>query len=87
MFLSLTADNIIGLPLTEVDRLNKALETFNSHASKNAVKERYYEGKVSLGEVNLGIALPDGMQGLEIGCAWGSKAVDVLRRGQCLTAL
>lgn len=78
MFLSLTADNIIGLPLTEVDRLNKALETFNSHASKNAVKERYYEGKVSLGEVNLGIALPDGMQGLEIGCAWGSKAVDVL---------
>lgn len=78
MFLSLTADNIIGLPLTEVDRLNKALETFNSHASKNAVKERYYEGKVSLGEVNLGIALPDGMRGLEIGCAWGSKAVDVL---------
>lgn len=78
MFLSLTADNIIGLPLTEVDRLNKALETFNSHASKNAVKERYYEGKVSLGEVNLGIALPDGMQGLEIGCAWGAKAVDVL---------
>ena len=78
MFLSLTADNIIGLPLAEVDRLNKALETFNSHASKNAVKERYYEGKVSLGEVNLGIALPDGMQGLEIGCAWGAKAVDVL---------
>lgn len=78
MFLSLTADNIIGLPLAEVDRLNKALDTFNRHAGKNADKERYYEGKVSLGEVNLGIALPDGMQGLEIGCAWGAKAVDVL---------
>ena len=34
--------------------------------------------RVTLGEVNLGIALPDGMQGLEIGCAWGAKTVDVL---------
>jgi Phage portal protein, SPP1 Gp6-like. len=31
-----------------------------------------------LSEVNLGIALPDGMQGLEIGCAWGANAVDVM---------
>ena len=33
---------------------------------------------MSLREVNLGIALPDGMRSLEIGCAWGAKTVDVL---------
>ena len=38
----------------------------------------FYEGKVTLGEVNLGIALPEGMRGLEVGCAWGAKTVDVL---------
>ena len=28
--------------------------------------------------MNLGLALPEGMRGLEIGCSWGTKAVDVL---------
>lgn len=78
MFLSLTADNVIGLPVSEGDRLNKAIDVFNSHADKNEEKDKYYEGKVALSDVNLGIALPDGMAGLEIGCAWGAKAVDVL---------
>ena len=78
MLLTLTADNVIGLPLAEQERLQKAIDVFNLHTDGNATKERYYEGKISLGEVNLGIALPDGMAGLEVGCAWGAKAVDVL---------
>ena len=45
---------------------------------QNNEKNKYYEGKILLGEVNLGIALPEGMRGLEIGCAWGAKTVDVL---------
>ena len=28
--------------------------------------------------MNLGIALPQGLRGLEVGCSWGQKAVDVL---------
>ena len=78
MFLSLTVDNIVDFPLSEADKLQHCIDVFNNHGAKNAVKERYYEGKISLNEVNLGIALPDGMAGLEIGCAWGAKAVDVL---------
>lgn len=31
-----------------------------------------------MNEVNLGIALPEGFSGLEIGCEWGAKTVDVL---------
>jgi hypothetical protein len=74
----LSAKNIEGLPLDEASRLQDLLDIYTKHHSQNAEKERYYEGKVSLGEVNLGIALPEGMRGLEIGCAWGAKCVDVL---------
>lgn len=76
--LNLNASNIIGLDLNEADRINKLVEIFQYHQFKNCIKNKYYEGKITLNEVNLGIALPDGMSRLEIGCAWGSKTVDVL---------
>lgn len=78
MLLNISANQVAGLDDTAQYKFNKLLNTYNLHNAKNAEKERYYEGKIALGEVNLGIALPDGMQGLEIGCAWGAKAVDVL---------
>lgn len=78
MLLNIVADQVAGLDDATKTKLNKLINVYNAHASKNAEKERYYEGKISLSEVNLGIALPDGMDGLEIGCAWGAKAVDVL---------
>ncbi len=70
--------NVIGLPATDYARLNKLVQTFLQHQAGNSRKNSYYEGKISLGSVNLGIALPEGMSGLEIGCAWGAKCVDVL---------
>lgn len=70
--------DVYGLPLEELERLQKLVTTFNTHSYKNDEKDRYYEGKISLGEVNLGIALPDTLCKLEIGCAWGAKTVDVL---------
>lgn len=70
--------NVYGLPTSEYGRLKKLIEVYLTHQSKNAQKNKYYEGKISLGSVNLGIALPDGLTGLEIGCAWGAKCVDVL---------
>lgn len=70
--------DVIGLPERERAMLGKLLNVYSAHISKNIEKEKYYEGKISLSEVNLGIALPLGMRGLEVGCAWGAKAVDVL---------
>ncbi|MBR4702334.1 MAG: hypothetical protein IKO91_00675, partial [Oscillospiraceae bacterium] len=67
-----------GLTERERAQLKRLLEVYREHASKNKEKDCYYEGKISLGEVNLGIALPEGMKGLEIGCSWGAKCVDVL---------
>ena len=62
----------------EIGALKDLLEIYHAHHGPNVEKDKYYEGKISLGEVNLGIALPKLMRGLQIGCAWGSKCVDVL---------
>lgn len=78
MELVIDVNNIVGLDQNERARFANLVKRFNHHKTSNSQKNRYYEGKVSLGEVNLGIALPHGMQGLEIGCAWGAKTVDVL---------
>ncbi|MCR5370350.1 MAG: hypothetical protein K6E83_06535, partial [Clostridium sp.] len=78
MILSINPDTIQGLTKYEADAFKELLRVYEAHRGNNEVKDRYYEGKISLNSVNLGIALPKGMQGLEIGCAWGAKCVDVL---------
>ena len=67
-----------GLDPIEVERIRDLVDVFNYHNAKNEEKRKYYEGHISVSEVNLGFALPKGIRGLEIGCAWGEKAVDVL---------
>lgn len=67
-----------GLLPEDAERLDRLITIFGSHASANKQKRRYYEGHIPLAEVNLGLALPSGLSGLEIGCSWGEKAVDVL---------
>ena len=78
MELKKTICEAIGLPDEEKAALSRLVSIYNEHSSANATKRKYYEGHIKLGEVNLGLALPHGMAGLEIGCAWGEKAVDVL---------
>lgn len=76
--ININLSQIIGFPVEEQAQLTKLLDVYNQHFVKNQVKEKYYEGNVKLSEVNLGLALPEGMTKLEIGCAWGAKTVDVL---------
>lgn len=76
--INLAPDSVAGLTKYEASALRELLGAYEQHRSKNEEKERYYNGKISLREVNLGIALPDGLSKLEIGCAWGAKCVDVL---------
>lgn len=78
MMLSIDTSTIKDFPVSEIDQFNELIGIFNNHVTKNYEKNRYYEGKVSLSEVNLGIALPENMSKLQIGCAWGAKTVDVL---------
>ena len=76
--INIIPSNIKGFPVEEQGRFTKLLKVYNQHFTKNQTKERYYEGRVTLNEVNLGLALPDGISKLEVGCAWGAKTVDVL---------
>ena len=78
MELNIVPQQIAGFSADEVPQFQKLLTVFNNHIDKNAKKEKYYEGNIKLGDVNLGIALPTGLAKLEIGCAWGAKTVDVL---------
>ena len=78
MQLLIDVGTVAGLPQREQDMLRELLEIYQSHYTKNWEKEKYYEGNIPLSDVNLGIALPFNMKSLQIGCAWGSKAVDVL---------
>lgn len=76
--LNITPGSVSGLNIKDAAMLKKLIDVYNAHEAKNNIKERYYEGKIGLNEVNLGIALPDGLRNLEIGCSWGAKTVDVL---------
>lgn len=78
MYITMNIGSIADLENDERSKLQKLLDVYEYHQSKNSIKDRYYEGHVTLNEVNLGIALPHGLGGLEIGCSWGAKAVDVL---------
>lgn len=78
MQLNIAVSDINGLPLNEQEDFQRLLYVFNTYKSKNCTKKKYYEGKISLGSVNLGIALPDTFNKLEVGCSWGAKTVDVL---------
>lgn len=76
--LKINISQIKDFPAEEMAKFQALVATYNAHSSKNDEKNKYYEGKISLNDVNLGIALPDGLRKLEIGCSWGAKTVDVL---------
>lgn len=78
MFYRLMIPQARGLTEQEKAQLNDLIDVYNHHISKNQLKNKYYEGHVTLNDVNLGIALPHGMRNLEVGCEWGAKCVDVL---------
>lgn len=71
-------NQIKGLPPEEQKKLRTLIDIFNSHQTKNELKQKYYDGNVTLQDVNLGIALPKEFRNLAIGCEWGAKTVDVL---------
>ena len=74
MMNTLNFGHVAGLTAAEQQQLSDLAEAYSYHQSRNATKDKYYEGHVTLRDVNLGIALPTGLRGLEVGCSWGQKA-------------
>lgn len=67
-----------GLTQEEQKQLQELTNIYNTHQGNNVIKDKYYEGHITLQDVSLGIALPKGLSKLEVGCSWGQKAVDAL---------
>jgi hypothetical protein len=78
MQFNIVPDQILGFRIDEIPYFKKLLDIYTQHLFRNNQKNKYYEGNISVNSVNLGIALPEGLRNLEIGCAWGAKTVDVL---------
>ena len=76
--ITLNIGTVPGLSADEQQKLIELQNVFAYHQSKNDTKDKYYEGHIELSDVNLGIALPQGLNKLKVGCNWGQKAVDVL---------
>lgn len=75
---TLNFGTVDGLTGDEQRALRELAGVYEYHQGRNAVKDKYYEGHVTLNDVNLGIALPGGLRNMEVGCNWGQKAVDAL---------
>lgn len=75
---TLNFENVQGLTSIEHKQLNELADVYSYHQSRNTLKDKYYEGHVTLNDVNIGIALPHGFSNLIVGCNWGQKAVDAL---------
>lgn len=60
-------------------QMGALIDEFERHNSKNRLKRRYFEQRVTVGECNLGIALPRSLARFEMACCWPEKAVTVLK--------
>ena len=68
----------IDLPPEERAVAAELVEIYEAHALANAEKGRYYDQRVTSGECNLGIALPQDLKDFEMACCWPEKAVTAL---------
>ena len=75
---TLNVAEVKNLPDNEKIRFAELVKVYNYHKLKNEKKEKYYDGAVTLKDVNIGIALPHEFANIQIGCEWGAKTVDVL---------
>lgn len=65
-----------GLYDDEREILSELIDTWHSKLERNKLKTCYYEAKENI--KNLGIAIPEEFEDVEIACGWPAKAVDYL---------
>ena len=71
-------ENARGLPAAERSIAAELVDIHSRHLAANVEKSRYYDQRVTAGECNLGIALPDSLANFEMACCWPEKAVTAL---------
>lgn len=71
-------DKANGLPVAEQKILEELVQIYTAHKAANAEKGRYYDQRITAGECNLGIALPQDLRDFNMACCWPEKAVTAL---------
>lgn len=77
--MELNFGRVEGLPPEEQQWLQELKYIYDYHRSANRKKRRYYNGKVTLNEVNLGIALPAGLVSMRSGLMEKARLQDMIR--------
>lgn len=54
------------------------IEIYEANLVDNQMRGRYYDQKITVGECNLGIALPSTLKNFQMACCWPEKAVTAL---------
>jgi hypothetical protein len=67
---------IEGLAREEQDALRRLLAAWDIKRNRNMLRLNYYDGKVSLKDLN--ISIPPRLRSIETVCGWPAKAVDTL---------
>lgn len=67
-----------GLPAADRATIGELAAIHAAHMAANVDKGRYYDQRVTAGECNLGIALPQKLRNFEMACCWPEKAVTAL---------
>lgn len=71
-------DKAEGLPTAERVIMGELVDIYECHKAANADKGRYFNQRITAGECNLGIALPEDLRAFEMACCWPEKAVTAL---------
>lgn len=67
-----------GLPAADASTLAELVDIYTAHKAANYDKGRYYDQRITAGECNLGIALPQDLRNFNMACCWPEKAVTAL---------
>lgn len=67
-----------GLPTAERVILGELVDIYTAHKAANTEKGRYYDQRITAGECNLGIALPQDLRDFNMACCWPEKTVTAL---------
>lgn len=62
----------------DAERLRALINLFNSKRKRNKLLTDYYEAKIRLSQVDIGLAIPDPLKNLAVSCSWPAKAVDAV---------
>lgn len=71
------AENLL---LEHVPIVSELIKVYQQYQKRNETLTKYYEGKITAADVNLGLAVPKTFDNLQVSCSWAKKVVTALQQ-------